>query len=638
MRLLTKSAQQLRQFQRLVLAICGAFTVWLAFTASANAVTLLSQPSASVRPGTSIEDVAVRGADGHIYLKTFTGSAWANWIDLGGQAVGMPKTVSWGANHLDIYVRGTNNFLMHKYWNGTVWSAWLPVGNGVALTSDPTVVSWAPGRMDAFARGASGNLIHAASDNSATFTNWESLGGSIASKPTAVTLYPGHLDIYAIGNNGLLNHIYWTGTSWSTWAGVGLWQYTDAPAVSTWFNGSAAQINVYARGTDGALDEDFYSSLTGTWVPDHTMGGQVAGTPSTASMNYGHLDIFARSSVDHTIYNRSYSGSWSGWVQRGATVVGTDPTAVGYPGHMSIYALDANGALLHKAWYDGSWHNYEYLEQPSTPDPYPTSTQYGSQGGAVGTVDTLTEANLVSAAEDAVVDPARTALWTGLSPADQTRYPFLNPAYAYQDTAGVEGGSTIIDTDIAAAVASGNVPKAGPDSWCANHIVAYGTGEDYTGDAYHHFLHMYTYWDFAYSGFLGHRYGIAGHAFTFDCDNGHSRTYFNIQRDGRGMPRPLDAVTPEYQVQIVRKNDQTKAWTNPDGDFLTAIKPGELILGEGLSQSALPYVEMFPPAGSSGWQGRMKELRVPVGIFDSGGAGKGHTLHMTMTYVAGSRV
>jgi hypothetical protein len=636
LRLLTKSEEQRRRIQHLALAICGAFTVWLAFTASAGAVTLMSQPSVAVRPGTNIEDIAARGSDGHIYYKSFTGSQWTGWTDLGGAAIGMPKVVSWGAGHVDIYVRGTNNYLMHKYWNGSAWSAWLPAGNGVALASDPTAVSWQPGRMDVFARGTSGNLIHAYSSNSSTFSNWESLGGSISSKPTVVSLYAGHLDIYALGVNGQLNHIYFAG-SWSGWSGVGLWQYTDAPAVSTWNNQSAQQINVYARGTDGALDESWWSSLSGAWTADHSMGGQIAGTPSTATMNWGHLDVFARSSSDHTLYNRSYSGGWSGWVQRGSQLLGSDPTAVGSPGHMSVYALDAGGALVHTAWYSGGWHAWEYLGQPATPDPYPTSTQYGGQGGAVGTVDTLAEANLVSAAEDAVTGSARTAIWTGLSPADQTRYPFLNPAYAYLDAPGVEGGSTALDTESGASAAAGRLPRSGPDGlWCANHIIGFAYGSDYTGDSNHNNLHTYRYWDNGYSTFLGNTYAIGGHAYAYDCDNGHSRTYFSIARDGRGMPRPLDAVTPEYQVQMVRynNNEQTKPWINTGGDYLTAIKPGDLILNEGVTINSLPHIEMSPPAGSSGPQGLVKEVRVPVGILDGGGWGKPHTLHMTMHYYA----
>ena len=164
--------------------------------------------------------------------------------------------------------------------------------------------------------------------------------------------------------------------------------------MSTWNDGYAQQINVYARGTDGALDENWWSNLSGAWSVDHSMGGQMAGSPSTASMNYGHLDVFARSSIDHTLYNRSYSGGWSGWVQRGAQLIGSDPSAIGYPGHMSVYALDAAGTLIHTAWYGGGWHAWESLGQPTAPDPYPTSTQYGSQGGAPGAVDTDEEARL----------------------------------------------------------------------------------------------------------------------------------------------------------------------------------------------------------------------------------------------------
>ena len=406
---------------RLAPALAATLGLSFCLTASAGAVSLVSQPSASTRPGTGVEEIVARGSDNHVYYTSFNGSQWTGWGDLGGIATGRPAVFSWAANHVDVYSRDGDNRLMHKYWTGTAWTGWQPICGASQLASDPTIVSWGPGRVDAFAKGTNGQLIHCYY-NGSTWSSWASKGGSLISKPVVTSLMPGRLSVYALGTGGIMSHIYWDNANgaWSAWDRIGNLTYTDAPAVSKWYDGSAQQINIYARrsNSDPALYENWWSNAN-SWTFDTSMGGNVAGTPTTASMNYGHLDLFARSGVDNTLYNRSccYPG-WTGWVRRGPSVIalGSDPSAIGYPGHMSVYALDTGGSLLHTAWYDGGWHDWNYLGQPGGANPYPTSMEYG---GYDRSVNNQTEfVNLYQAltvASDSVADQ----MLAGLSPTDR---------------------------------------------------------------------------------------------------------------------------------------------------------------------------------------------------------------------------
>ena len=83
--------------------------------------TLTSAPTAITRG--SVIDVFARGSPDGVFQKQWTGTAWREWFNLGGQVLSgtAPAAVSPDGNTIDIYVIGADTRLYLKTWNGTKW-------------------------------------------------------------------------------------------------------------------------------------------------------------------------------------------------------------------------------------------------------------------------------------------------------------------------------------------------------------------------------------------------------------------------------------------------------------------------------------------------------------------------------------
>jgi hypothetical protein len=264
--------------------------------------------------------------------------------------------------------------------------------------------------------------------------------------------------------------------------------------------------------------------------------------------------------------------------------------------------------------------------------PYKTSWD---SGGLDRVVNTRAEADAVGALEDTSSPANRPAIWAGLSSAEQASYPYLNPAYRYTDGDGGALASIVNDDPDSTPVASAagiSAPPSGPNGWCRGGIIGLANGTTtYVPNGLSH-LHTYAMWDFAYSGVAGNRYSVGLAATTYDCSNGYSRSYIMMQWDGMGLPCVVDAVTPIYQVKMVRFNGQEKPWKY-QGNIVNHVYPCQRqnILDSYVLRS-LPFQEMAPLAGNSGSMGRMKELRLLGGVDDGGGFGKPFDLAIPMHY------
>ena len=97
-----------------------------------------SAPAAISRRGTNYLDVAVRGTDNSMFLKTFQpGSGWSNWSPLGGGFTNGPALNSQDPTVLNVWGRGLDGQLFQRAWNGSAWSDWMPLGG--YLTGAPSV-------------------------------------------------------------------------------------------------------------------------------------------------------------------------------------------------------------------------------------------------------------------------------------------------------------------------------------------------------------------------------------------------------------------------------------------------------------------------------------------------------------------
>src|SRR5437870_13295092 len=89
-------------------------------------------------------------------------------------------------NRIDIFVRGCGDHLHKKSWSGSSWSDWQDLGG--CLRSEPAVTSWGSTRLDVFVRGCYDALNWMYSDNSgSSWSSWQDLGGCVNAAPGAAT-------------------------------------------------------------------------------------------------------------------------------------------------------------------------------------------------------------------------------------------------------------------------------------------------------------------------------------------------------------------------------------------------------------------------------------------------------------------
>jgi hypothetical protein len=183
------------------------------------------------------------------------GHPWSGWTSPGGQlASGTgPTACSWGSGRLDLFVKGTDGALWHKWYTGTSWSGWESLGG--TLTSSPAATSPGSGLIDVSARGSDGALWYK-DWNGAAWSSWHSLGGQIpaGTGPAACSWGSGRLDVFVQGTDGVMYQKTWSSSSWSIWQSLS-GKLTSSPAATSPARGA---IDVFVRGTDGAVWEKSY--------------------------------------------------------------------------------------------------------------------------------------------------------------------------------------------------------------------------------------------------------------------------------------------------------------------------------------------------------------------------------------------
>ncbi|MBO0702003.1 MAG: hypothetical protein J2P38_03670, partial [Candidatus Dormibacteraeota bacterium] len=227
-------------------------------------------------------DAFVRGGDGAVWHKVWTGGAWSGYESLGGdvQAGSGPAAVSWGPNRVDVFVRGIDNQLWHEWWDGVRWNGWQALGG--VLTSSPEVASWAPGRLDLFVRGLDGAIWHKVFAGG--WSGWESLGGFSTASPGATSWGPNRVDVFVDGADHALWHMVWDGRGWSRWEGLG-GVLTSSPAVSSW---GAGRLDIVVLSISGA---PYHRVWAPGWTGWSSLGG--AGVVDPAVVDTGYASIFA---------------------------------------------------------------------------------------------------------------------------------------------------------------------------------------------------------------------------------------------------------------------------------------------------------------------------------------------------------
>jgi hypothetical protein len=179
---------------------------------------LSSAPSATARRGTEYFDVAVRGTDNQIYHRWFSPSTgWAGWDSLGGAATSAPTINSQADGILNVFIRGTDGAVWQKSWTGTEYTGWFTLGG--QIIGAPVAITTVPGTVDLFVRGVD-RAIYQKHWNGGAWTEWVQIDPTpVDSSPAAVADGQAAVDLFARHNGGI-SYKFWR-DSWGPWTAWG---------------------------------------------------------------------------------------------------------------------------------------------------------------------------------------------------------------------------------------------------------------------------------------------------------------------------------------------------------------------------------------------------------------------------------
>ncbi|MDB4980014.1 MAG: hypothetical protein JWM82_766 [Myxococcales bacterium] len=275
-------------------------------------------------------------------------------IPAGVTLAGKPAISTWGSNHFDVFARGTNNQL---YWtksdnNGATWTPWQSLGGSIA--DAPAAISWGVNRIDVVARGTGNDLQHIYFNG--TWHAWDpSLGGILSSSVGVSSWAAGRLDVFYRSPANELHH-RWYSNGWSptddNWHG----SIVSSPAAVSW---GPNRIDIVARGAANDVQHFYFASAPGQW---ESLGGVIDQDPGISSWGANRLDVFARNS-NKNLFNIYYNNGWPTWPPswenlKGHHGSGPAPVAFnGLPGQIDLVILGDAGdvELTHRDPADGAY-------------------------------------------------------------------------------------------------------------------------------------------------------------------------------------------------------------------------------------------------------------------------------------------
>jgi hypothetical protein len=211
--------------------------------------------------------------------------------------------------------------------------------------------------LNVFARRASDNaLIARWTEKGQQWTEWESLGGVITSDPAAIGR--GHrVDVFARGTDGALWSKFWAG-NWSGWYSLGgCLAPGSGPSVVTTGNNT---LNLFVRWCDNQLYQRYFDGQNwGAWTP---LGGGLTSDPA-AVVSGGNVSVFVRGTD-----NQLYQGSWAclrrcfwSWTALGG-VLSSGPAAASLsPNTIHVYARGTDNKLYQNYWNGSQWTGWAGL-------------------------------------------------------------------------------------------------------------------------------------------------------------------------------------------------------------------------------------------------------------------------------------
>lgn len=161
----------------------------------------LDAPAVAVRPG--LTDVAVRGTDGALYLRSSTSpGAWGPWVRVPSNFGDSPALGYTLSGDLIVAVTGTNQQTYVATRHGGTWSPFQSLG-GVVLGPPGLSVDPSTGAVTVYQRGTNAGLYEKTAVGG-TWGAWHLDGGTLASSPTATAEGSGEVAVLVLGTDGLL--------------------------------------------------------------------------------------------------------------------------------------------------------------------------------------------------------------------------------------------------------------------------------------------------------------------------------------------------------------------------------------------------------------------------------------------------
>jgi hypothetical protein len=338
-----------------------------------------------------------------------------------------------GPGRLDLWTTGPNNHVWQRTYTTAGWADWTDLGGPTGgAASEPEVIhipSGSPattaGKYFMFVRGANDAMWTRVFSPSTGWSAWADQGGSYASGFHAAYSSGGDW-IDVVGRNKSDNNLVWRVLNQGSWTGINTStaaSLAQTPAVVDWTpSGQAPRADVFGIRTDGLIMQATNQNLAwGAW------GGLNGTATSAVSGAYGDgRSMLAVRGFDSasTFVNQNTGGGWQGWVNLGgglgtAPTIHYWPTSDGRPRWWIVAReVDNSGSgsrpaqiIMDEKIGTDAWKGWVGLSP--TPDAafYGVSTQFGSEGGVMGVIDTDDEiASVVQEIRGSTPEIARTLL------------------------------------------------------------------------------------------------------------------------------------------------------------------------------------------------------------------------------------
>jgi hypothetical protein len=228
-----------------------------------------------------------------------------------------------------------------------------------------------------FVKGADNALWWKQYKDSTGWTEWQSLGGYLTSDPAVTSKIPSYasermMQVFVRGTDGALwtRTTYDGGNSWTDWYSYG--GQLLAGTGPTAYNWPNQRVGWFVTGTDHALWHKWIEIGFHGW---ESRGGYLTSSPaagSSADSTDQYVGVFVRGG-DSALWVKGYEGGWSGWGSLGGQIApGTAPAASAWYHRVDVFVQGTDGALWHRVnngVWPGAWSGWQSIGGKCTSSP-----------------------------------------------------------------------------------------------------------------------------------------------------------------------------------------------------------------------------------------------------------------------------